>query len=435
MRPTQTILPATEYVGRMTTPLEGRSRGFAYILAATVVGGVFGYLIQLLAPRLLPDADSYLAFSVFWSTLFLFGSAIAGVQHEVTRATRPAESTGAPSPLRRFALIGTSGLVAMGAGLCVLLAPVAFQSAPGWMSLWFVVGLVGYFLSAVRAGVLYGLSRWRAVAILMGIDAILRGVAVTIGFLLQAPPGVLAALVALPFGIAVAVVWVTLRSSVVGHVTLDVPLRRLMSNAGHTIVAAASTAIMVTGLPLLLRMELPEENAETLASLTLAITLTRAPLIIPLIAFQSFLIVEFRAAGEHLWRRVSIYAAVLASITVPLAAAAWAWGPAILGWISGGRYDVSAATMAIVVVSAGLVALMCLTGPALLSEARHRAYVAGWIVAATATIALLLIPLPAVERTMITLLAAPALGLGVHAINIRSLPRARGREPQAPSVE
>lgn len=414
----------------MTAPEPDRSRGgFLYILAATVVGGVFGYLIQLLAPRLLADADSYLAFSVFWSTIFLFGSAIAGVQHEVTRAARPTEAAAGSSPLRRFTLTGVGILIAGGAALCVLLAPVAFPSSPVWMSIWFVVGIVGYFITAVFMGVLYGLSRWRAVAALMAVDAVLRGVAVTIGFVLGASSGTLAALVAIPFGVAALCVWIPMRSRVVGRVALDVPLRRLCANAAHTVTAAASTAVMVTGLPLLLRIELPNEDAVTLASLTLAITLTRAPLIIPLMAFQSFLIVQFRTAGMHLWRKVAVYAMGLGGLTIVLAAAAWAWGATILHWISGGRYDVTQATMAIVVASAGLVALMCLTGPALLSEGRHAPYVAGWVVAAVATILLLLLPLPGVERTMVALIAAPALGLLVHVLNIRTRP---GRVHESP---
>jgi hypothetical protein len=303
------------------------------------------------------------------------------------------------------------------------------------MSVWFAVGLVGYFVFAVFAGVLYGVSRWTAVATLMVVDAALRGIAVTIGFILAAPPGVLAALVALPFGITAALMWLAMRGSVVGHIALDVPLKRLTVNAAGTVVAAASTAVMVTGLPLLLRTALPDEDATTLASLTMAITLTRAPLIIPLIALQSFLIVDFRTAGSHLWRRVGTYGVVLAGLTALLAAAAWAWGPAIIEWISAGRYEVSSAVMATVIASAGLVALMCLTGPALLSETRHTPFVLGWVVAAVATLVMLALPLPTVERTMAALLVGPALGLIVHLLGIRRLPsRAPGASEQAGSA-
>jgi hypothetical protein len=176
---------------------------------------------------------------------------------------------------------------------------------------------------------------------------------------------------------------------------------------------------MVTGLPLLLRTALPSENVATLASLTMAITLTRAPLIIPLIALQSFLIVDFRSAGTHVWRRVAIYGSALIGLTAVLSAAAWAWGPAVIQWISDGRYAVAPLTMATVVASAGLVALMCLTGPALLSETRHVPFVLGWVVAAGATVVVLAVPLPTVERTMAALLLGPALGLLVHLLSIR----------------
>lgn len=416
----------------MSAQIERRSRGLLYILAATAISGAFAYLIQIVAPRLLPDATSYLAFSVFWLTLFLFGSAIAGVQQEVTRATHPAEQTTKPTPLRRFLLGGAAVLGAAAAGLSVLLGPVAFGAAPFWMGLSFALGLVGYFGFAVFGGVLYGLSRWTAIATLMIVDAALRGIAVTIGFIVGAPPGVLAALVALPFGITAVLLWFPMSRSVIGKIAVDVSLKRLAVNSASTIVAAASTAVMVTGLPLLLRTALPDENATTLASLTMAITLTRAPLIIPLIALQSFLIVDFRSARSHVWRRVGIYGSALIGLTALLAAAAWAWGPAVIEWISDGRYGVSSLIMATVVASAGLVALMCLTGPALLSETRHTLFVLGWVVAAGATVMMLALPLPSIERTLAALLVGPTLGLLVHLLSIRSgRPRAgRASKPE-----
>ena len=406
----------------MSPATEGRSRGLAYILTATAVAGAAGYAIQLAAPALIHDATAYLAFSVFWSTLYLFVAAVAGVQQEVTRATRPSAGATSGATLRNFTLVAASVVALAAAATGVLIAPVAFSPAPAGVTMWFVVGIVGYLLTAVLAGVLYGLELWRAIAALTVIDATVRGLAVLVALYLQAPAGVIAAVIALPFVFAFGTVWLGIRRSVVGRFALDVSPRRLSQNALGTVVAAAATGVMVNGLPLLLRTGLPDAAPVTLAGLILILTVTRAPLIVPLMALQSFLIVDFRGAGERLWPRLRRYMALLAVAAAAATIAAWFLGPWFVDTISAGRYAVDSLTSAGVVASAGMVALMCLTGPALLSAGRHKPYVSGWVVAAALTVGLLLLPLDTVTATLLAVLAAPAVGLAVHLVTLRVVP-------------
>ncbi|SIN70388.1 hypothetical protein [Agromyces cerinus] len=403
----------------MTSPTEGRSRGLVYILAATAIAGGFGYLIQLAAPAFLGDAETYLAFTVFWSTLYLFIAAVGGVQQEVTRATQPTDVPPQSTTLRDFTLLASAALVVVAIVVGLLLSQVAFAAAPVAMTVSFAIGLIGYLLTASLAGVFYGLSLWRPIAILTVVDATLRGVAVGLGLLFGAEPGLLAFLVAAPFGLAFAIVWIGYRAAVVGRFRLDVPARRLSLNTLGTVTAAAATGIMVTGLPLLLRSLIPTFPAETLAGLVLVITVTRAPLIIPLMALQSFLIVDFRDAGRRVWPRLVRYGALTALVTAVLAVGAWLWGPWVVDILSGGRYDVDPGVAAAVMASAGLVALLCLTGPALLSEGRHVPYLAGWVAAASVTVGALLVPIDPVARTIIALIAAPIVGLVIHSLGVR----------------
>jgi O-antigen ligase len=72
------------------------------------------------------------------------------------------------------------------------------------------------------------------------------------------------------------------------------------------------------------------------------------------------------------------------------------------------------------VASAGLVAAMCITGPALLARGLHNRFLAGWVLAASATILFLILPLETGLRTALALLAAPALGVVVHVFSVRS---------------
>ncbi|CDK01547.1 conserved membrane hypothetical protein [Microbacterium sp. C448] len=409
----------------MTNAAEGRGRSLLYILGATVVAGASGYAIQLLAPALLPSAETYLSFAAYWSTLYLLVAAVAGVQQEVTRATRAADTPPSNTTLRTFTFLAAVALTLIAVLVGAVLSGTAFAAAPVPMTAWFVIGLVGYLFTAVFAGVLSGLGQWRAVAALIALDGILRGVAVTSGMLLGAPLGVLAALISVPFILAFGVIWLAVRANVIGRFRLDVGARRLWLNAARTVAGAAATGVLVTGLPALLRAAMPDADPAVLAGLIFVITATRAPLIIPLLALQSYLIVDFRSAPSRTWRLLLRYGAIVLSASVVFAACAWLWGPPIVGFISGGRFMVQGPVAAAVVVSGGLVALMCVTGPALLAHESHRWYVRGWMLAAVTTIVFVLLPLDPVVRTVLALLVAPALGAVVHLIGARQDPSMR----------
>ncbi|NYE21020.1 hypothetical protein [Microbacterium immunditiarum] len=404
----------------MTAPTESRRGGLALILAATAIAGVCGYLLQLLAPALIEEPSAYLAFSIFWSTLYLFLAAIAGVQQEVTRATRPAATPPGSTTLRTFTILGALGLTVTAAAVGAVLAPTAFSEAPAVMTAAFALGLVGYLLTAVLSGVLYGLSQWRGIALLMTLDAVVRAAAVTVGLVARLDAGVLAILISLPFSLAFGVGWLVVRGRVVGRFRLDVRAGRLTANAARTVGAAAATGVMVTGLPLLMRTLIPDADVVELAGLVLMITITRAPLVVPLMALQSFLIVEFRDGAAAIGGRLLRLVGALVGATAVLALAAAVWGPWLIEIISSGRYHIESLTAAGVVVSGGLVALLFLTGPALLAENRHGRYVAGWAVAAAATVAFLLVPLDTTPRVLLALLAAPALGAITHLTAIRT---------------
>lgn len=415
----------------MTSFVGGRSRGLFYIIVATVVAGMSGYTIQLLAPALLTDYQQYLSFTVFWSTLFLFGGAIAGVQQEVTRAAHPALEPVRTDTLRDFTMVSI-GVVAL-ATVCVgaTLAQTAFQADPFAMTVWFGLGLVGYLLVSVASGLFYGLSIWRAIAALTIVDACLRAMFVAVGFFANAPPSLLAGAVAAPFILAFGIVWLTVRRSVIGRFVLDVPVSRLSLNVLGTVLAAAATGIMVTGLPLLIRLLMPGEPAAVLATIIVVITVTRAPLIIPMMALQSFLITEFRGPGAPIWRRLSRYLIAILAVSVLAATAAYLWGSQVIAVISGDRYDVAPFFVACVVASAGMVAALFLTGAALLSMSRHAVYVAGWLTGAGLTVVLLLIPTVPETRVLTALIVAPLVGLVIHLVGVRPRAAFSGTPPSA----
>ncbi|MBN9213849.1 MAG: hypothetical protein ABS62_03080 [Microbacterium sp. SCN 70-200] len=398
----------------MTAKAESAAAGLRSILLATAVAGALGYVIQLAAPALIADDASYVTFSVYWSTLYLCVAALSGVQQEVTRAARPVTDEPPTAVLRQFTLIMVGIVVAVVAVLALLFGESILPGPTLMLAGALSLGVVGYLMIAVLSGVLYGLRLWSAVAWITVLDVGIRTLLVLGGLVAGWAPEWIALAVSLPFGIAFLIVWLWIRGRVVGAFRLDVPLRRLLAHVGGTVVAAAAMGVMMNGLPMLLGITTGASDTAALAGLILAITVTRAPIVVPLLALQSYLISLLRGGGAVTRRRVLIALGIALVAVIALSGAAAALGPWAIGFVSSGRSDVDAAMMATITAGAGLVAMMCVTGPALLSARRHAPYVAGWVVAAALTIVCLLLPVGLESRVALTLLVPPAVGVVVH---------------------
>jgi hypothetical protein len=416
----------------VTTTDRTEPRGLVLILGATALAGVSGYAIQLLAAALIPSAAAYVQFSAFWSAMYLLGSAVGGVQQEVARASHPyAGGDETRRSLKPFLLGAVLVVAALGSIVAVLTGQFAFTTDQGVLEIALVVGLIGYVVTSIATGLFYGVHRLAAVAALVAVDALIRGIVVVTGLVVGAPLWVLAFAIAVPFGLAVGAVWLAVRSRVRDRYSVDVATGRLGRNALHTVVAAAAIGLLVTGMPLVFKVALADAPAVTVASLTLLVTLTRAPFIIPVMALQSYLIVSFRSSegmGNALARRWRLPITAGAVVAVALA---WFVGPWAVRLVSSGQYDVGGLTSSLVVLSALLVGLMCVTGPAILARNNHFAYAAGWLVAAATTLACFLLPLEPVTLVVVALLAGPIAGLVVHALVIARGSRSRAETGSA----
>lgn len=410
----------------MTTKAESAGSGLRSILIATAIAGALGYVIQLVAPALLADDAAYVTFSVYWSTLYLCVAALSGVQQEVTRASRPAQHEPASPVLRQFTLIAAVTIVITIGVLAMALGPSVLPGTSVPLAAALATGVVGYLLVAVFSGVLYGLRLWSAVAWLTVCDVALRTILVLGGLSLRWPAEWIAFAVSAPFGVAFAGVWLWKRKDVVGAFRLDVSLRRLLAHVSSTVLAAAAMGVMMNGMPLLLGVTTPASDASALAALILAITVTRAPIVVPLLALQSYLISLLRGGGRIMRRRVLVALGAGAVAAVLLSAAAALVGPWAIGLISGGRSVVGPAMMAAITLGAALVAMMCMTGPALIAEKMHVPYVAGWLVAALSTVGCLLLPLSLELRVAVAMTAPPLAGLLVHVVAVWRVDPATG---------
>ncbi|WP_424445429.1 hypothetical protein [Microbacterium sp. CH-015] len=394
---------------------ESAASGLRSILVATAIAGVFGYAIQLLAPRMLQDGSSYVAFSVFWSALYLGVSAMSGVQQEVARAAHPASGEPPTAVLRTFTLWAGLVVVCVSVIVAVWFGGALLQAGVPSVAAIFSVGLVGYLANAVLSGVLYGLRLWTPVAALIVIDVVIRAALTITGFAAQLPTAVLALFVAIPFGASFGIVWLWVRRRVIGAFRLDVSLSRLSAHVVGTVGAAAASGVMITGLPMLIGVIAADEPAAVTGALILAITLTRAPIVIPVIALQSFLISAVFRGGRVLPGRLMRILGLALVAVAALAALGWLIAPPLITWVSGGRFSVDGWMAATIVASAGLVAAMCVTGPALIAARRHLANAVGWGVAAAATILALAVPGDIELRVGTALLVAPLIGLLLQA--------------------
>lgn len=379
--------------------------GLRAILVATAIAGVASYLVTWFVPRVIGFAD-YATFAVFWAALYLVVGTLSGLQQEVTRATVPL-SGDAPAHVNRAR---NFGLIAAAVTFVVVLA-VAFTSPFAWP---LAFGTASYALVAVLVGTLFGLSRWRAAAALVLVDALLRLVAILLTLLFTHEIVALAWAAAVPFGLALLVVWPFARRAVVGKAQLDVGYGRLSWNVSRTLLAAASTGVMVSGFPLLLGLTSPGADSVQLGLYILAATLVRAPLVVVAMSLQSYLVVQFRDAADRASRRLLLVLGGIAATGVVLAALGWLIGPAVFGWLFPGEPAPDGWFVAALVISSALVAAMFVSGAAVLARSQHFVYSAGWVVGAVVTVVVLLLPLDLATRTILALIAGPAVGLAVQ---------------------
>lgn len=392
--------------------------GALVILLATAIGGGAAYLLQIIAGVALGTA-AYASFAVFWSALYLLVSALSGVQQEVARATYPlgaAEPSGRVPVVRNFTVASAALVVVVLTGSAWLWTGAVFP-ANGWSLVPpLVLGVAAYLVVAAISGVLYGLSFWTAAAAMTIVDGLLRFGVVGGMLLFTRDSVVLAWGVALPFVIAPVILWWFIRAGVVGRFGIDVGPKELGWNVARTVAAAAATGVMVSGLPLMIQATGDTVSPDAFGSLTYAITLTRAPIVIVVLALQSYLVVVFRTHAAAVVGWVVRLSAVVLAASAVLALLAWWLGPWVLSLLFGRPDVLAGGTIALLVATAGLVGVLCVTGAATLSRAQHGAFAGGWIIAAIVMVGVLLLPTGLHERTILALTIGPLAGLIVQCI-------------------
>lgn len=385
------------------------------ILAATVLSGGCGYVIGILVPRYVPAVD-YATFAVVWSTLFFAVGAMGGLQQEFARATTSASpSHDAASGAGRslvFALLAAVVVIAVLGAASALWQPTAIPGAEPGTAWAIVVGVASYVLVAVCVGTLYGLQAWSPIAALLALDGVLRLAAVIVALALGGDSVALSWAIVLPFPLALAIVLPFVVGRVRREASVEASYRLLAAHSAQLVLASAATAALVSGVPLLLHLALPGVARGTLAPILLALTLTRAPIVIPLLALQSYLVVRFRDGGS---RPANRFALLVLAAGLVLAVIAALVGPLALRAVFGADYAIGALAIGLIVGSSGELAAMSVLAAALIARGAHRGNTASWALAIGATVVLLVLVHGSVEiRVGLALFGGAALGLVSH---------------------
>jgi hypothetical protein len=395
------------------TPAASARHATVPVLLAAVISGVAGYVVLVLAARELSASDNA-DFLVFWGALFGVFGALVGLTSEVTRSVFAAGTGAAASNAAR--VVPTSmvlgGVVVAVLGLSgPLWAPHLFGSRWVGLLVALLVGVALFTVHAALGGAAAGLEQWSSYATLVSVESTTRLLLAAVVIATGTHVLGLAWAVAAACGSWLVLSLVSARLRRAWGVRADVDRAGLLRRMVTACTATGASAVMLVGFPVLLRVTTPDDVFAGAAPLILAVSLSRAPLLLPLGAYQNVVVTQVHERGV---------AALTGPTRLVLAATgagavlAYLLGPTALRIVNP-SYDVPAWTFAALVVAAGLICLLTLTGAASLALDHHAAYLGGWLAATGATAALLLVVPGSLEtRVVVSLLVAPLVGMVVH---------------------
>ncbi|MFC0675644.1 hypothetical protein [Brachybacterium hainanense] len=411
------------------------------ILLASLLAAASSFAIMALATRVLP-AEQNRQFLVFWAVLFGVFGVLSGIQHETTRAVAAHRSgaAGLPAPAAGTRRIGVptgtpvlASAVPIGLGALVMIAASAPLWAPGRLPSGTVaaaaiiaVAALLYACHAAVAGTLAGEGSWRPYARLMAAEALLRLVA-TMLVAIAVMTGLLtdgAGLLALEAAAASAVlVWIVAVVATgpgrrAARMRIGIPAQALTGRRVAAMLTAACTAVLVTAYPTFIDAAAQGEDAAAVAALLFMLSLTRAPIMIPLQALQGVAITAFVSHAGHPLRALGPVMAKLSALAAGAAVVAALLGPPVLRLLNP-LYVTDPLTWAGLTLAGGAVALLTLSGTAALAVDRHRAYAAGWLLASVVGVAALWLPLGIEARVILALVLGPGLGVALHLLLLR----------------
>lgn len=382
---------------------------------ATVFAALAGFAVIFIAPHAMPRAEVE-EFMAYWGLFFAVTGLIDGLMQETTRSVSAARTVAKDSPANPWRTAS---------GLAVILGALALLTSPLWTMLLtqhttiatalLAVGLVSYVFQALMSGLLSGTSKWPAFALLLTLDSGIRLGLVLLAwwagwglpaFLLITVIGALSWLFILPMA----------RDAV--SAATDCAQEVFRRNTMSAMLATGATALLITGFPTFIKatQDPAPVNGVTMAAVMYAVTLTRAPILVPLQRFQSALIVNFVTHRGAIVQTLLKPVAAVFGVGVLGGALAWLIGPWIMETLWGSDYAVPGLVLGLLTIASACTGALMITGTATLAIEQHRAYVLGWVVASAAAFGMLLLPFTLATNVCAALLIGPLAGSVVHVL-------------------
>ncbi|QTH60106.1 hypothetical protein J5O04_02935 [Corynebacterium hindlerae] len=382
---------------------------------ATVFAALSGFGIIFIAPHAMPRVEVE-EFMAFWGLFFAITGLIDGLMQETTRSVSSARSHD-QLPL----VVANPWRTA--AGIASVLGFIAIISSPLWLMLLsttsgaavalLAFGLMSYVFQALMSGLLSGTEKWPLLAALLTLDSGIRLGLVLLAW--WAGWGLPMFLVITVIGALSWLIIFPLAKDAVRAQTDCAPVvfRR---NTLSAMMATGATALLITGFPTFIKatQDPTPVAGVTMAAVMYAVTLTRAPILVPLQRFQSALIVNFVAGRAHVLQALAKPVAAVFALGVSGGALAWLIGPWIMETLWGPDYAVPGVVLAILTLASACTGALMITGTATLAIERYRSYVLGWVVATVVAFAMLLLPFTLATNVCTALLLGPAVGALVH---------------------
>lgn len=407
------------------TPVEatiGR-RDTGRIAVASLVSAAVGYLVLAVAARVLVPVEDNTVFVTFWSTVFLFFGVLSGLSIETTRAvTASSAPPPAHEPRPRVIMVGLvvggSAVVVLGAS-SPLWARHLFPSHPYFMTALLCLAVGAYAGHSVVVGALAGRRSWSSYARLIGAESatrlllVLGAAALGFGLLGFAAGTAVAAL-------TWAVFWlVSADARAAARTRADTPAPVFLRRIGAASLATGASAVLVVGFPVLLSLTTPTQEYRLAAPVLLAITLTRAPLMIPLNAYQGVAVSHFVGHRNRGLRAMLPAARAVVAVGLLGTVLAFLVGPWLMTVLFGSTYQVSGGVLAGLTLASTFLALLTLTGALCQALVLHSSFVAGWLLAVAVAVLVLLLPFDLSTRAVFALSAGPVCGVVLHLLALR----------------
>lgn len=418
------------------------SRGQSlFITASSIISAGTTFLVTWLAARSLTIEDNK-DFLVFWSLTSLVFATLLGVQQESARLIgshhlSKGNSASVPHQRTYNPLVVATWVGLTCALIFAALTPVWLGTvlpAGDWRTVLLITLVTAVYACHVYCiGAMAGTRSWTEYALLIstgGIFCFLCTLLVSVvgGGLLAFQLSFLAtAFLWLIFVAFSPRVRSATRLRLVGRP--GAAYRSMLLAVGTAVAMAA----MSTGFPIFL--EATSSKAETesdalLAAIILGISITRAPIMMPLQAFQGVAVSYFLAHAQRPTAALLKPVGALLALGAVGAGAAYLLGP----WLFDEIYEkyagqLDGAFLAALTFAAALLAVTTLSGTAALAMGAHRIYLAGWVVTVVVAFGCLLLPLDLETKTIVALMASPVIGAAAHLAGMEVLSRTQTSAP------